>query len=86
MNRFKSQFIPAQTEREPQKKPDLSSAESGRLPLRVARIRALHHIHDAAEIISDAMPYVADLDRQLYASIVGGLCTLERHLAELNKC
>ena len=85
MNRFKSLFIPVQNEHEPQRKPNFSTAESEHLPLRVARIRALHHIHDAAEIISDAMPYVADVDRQLYASIVGGLCTLERHLADLNK-
>ena len=81
MNRFQSSFLPAQA----QMKPDASSAASDHLPLKVARLRALHHIHDAAEIISDAMPHVADLDRQLYASIIGGLCVLERHLTELNK-
>lgn len=80
MNRFQSSFLPAQA----QMKPDASSAASDHLALKVARLRALHHIHDAAEIISDAMPHVADLDRQLYASIIGGLCVLERHLTELN--
>ncbi|MBV9105288.1 MAG: hypothetical protein JO066_03985 [Verrucomicrobia bacterium] len=67
------------------KKPAPPSVASDRLPLEVIRIRALHHIHDAAEILSDAMPEVPEIDRQLYASIVSGLCTLERHLTELNK-
>jgi len=38
-----------------------------------------------AEILADAMPSVAAVDRQLYASIVGGLCTLERHLTDLGR-
>jgi hypothetical protein len=81
MNRLQSSFLPSQA----QMKPDASTGASDDLPLKVARVRALHHIHDAAEIISDAMPHVAELDRQLYASIVGGLCVLERHLTELNR-
>ena len=54
-------------------------------PLRAARISAIGHIHDAAEIISNAMPYVAEIEKQLYGSIVGGLYSLERHLTELNQ-
>ena len=84
MNRLKSPFIPVHTP-QPQTKPNSFSQASEDLPLKIARIRALHHIHDAAEILSDALPYVPDADCQLYASIVGGLCTLERHLTELNK-
>jgi len=78
-------FLPSQNVREPKQKPDILSANSGHLPLTLVRLRALNHIHDAAEIIRDAMPDVADADRQLYASIVGDLCALERHLAELNQ-
>lgn len=58
---------------------------SVRLPLEIARTRAVHRIHEAAEILADAMPNVAVIDRQLYASIVGGLCTLERHLIDLSR-
>ena len=58
---------------------------SVRLPLEIARNRAVHRIHEAAEILADAMPSVAAVDRQLYASIVGGLFTLERHLTDLNR-
>jgi hypothetical protein len=85
MNRLKPPFIPVQTTRRPQTKPNSFSPASEDLPLEIARIRALHHIHDAAEIITDAMPDVADADVQLYASIASGLRTLERHLAELNQ-
>jgi hypothetical protein len=53
------------------------------LELELARRRALHHVHDAARILTDAMPYV-ELDyRAAYTSTVGGLSTLERHLADL---
>ena len=58
---------------------------SVRLPLEIARTRAVHRIHEAAEILADAMPSVAVADRQLYAAIVGGLCTLERHLTDLGR-
>ena len=83
MNRLQPPFFPAQEAPEPQHR-DAPSTASGHLPLTLARVRALNHIHDAAEIIRDALPDVAEVDRQLYASIVGGLCELERHLAELN--
>ncbi len=53
------------------------------LELELARRRALHHVHDAARILTDAMPYVEPDFRQLYTSIVGGLNTLERHLSDL---
>ena len=53
------------------------------LQLELARLRALHHVHDAARIITDAMPYVPFDHRQLYTSIVGGLSVLEQHLADL---
>jgi hypothetical protein len=63
----------------------LSAGASVRLPLEIARTRAVHRIHEAAEILADVMPGVAVVDRQLYASIVGGLCTLERHLTDLSR-
>jgi hypothetical protein len=81
MNRFQSAFFRNQ----PNKKPAPPPAASDNLPVKVARMRALHHIHDAAEILSEAMPDVPEIDCQLYASIVSGLCTLERHLTELNQ-
>jgi hypothetical protein len=49
-----------------------------------ASIQAGNHIRCAAEIISNAMPGIPETDQQLYYSIVGALCTLERHLKELN--
>ena len=55
------------------------------VPLEIARTRAIHRIHEAAEILADAMPKVAVADRQLYTAIVGGLCTLERHLTDLGR-
>jgi hypothetical protein len=63
----------------------LSAEPAVRLPLEIARTRAIHRIHEAAEILADAMPSVAVVDRQLYAAIVGGLCTLERHLTDLSR-
>jgi hypothetical protein len=65
----------------------MESAEStsDHLPPEVARMRALHHIQDAAEIISEAMPYVTVDEQQLYATIVDGLASLEQHLAGLKK-
>ncbi len=85
MNRLQTSLLPSQDEREPKQKADIFSTDSGHLPLMLARVRALNHIHDAAEIIRDAMPDVADVDRQFYASIVGDLCALERRLAALNR-
>jgi hypothetical protein len=53
-------------------------------PLQVARIRAIRLVHDAADILGNAMPYVPETDEQLYTSVVAALYTLERHLTELN--
>ena len=49
----------------------------------MARLRAMHHVHDAARILTEAMPNVEPAYRQAYTSVVGGLSTLERHLADL---
>jgi hypothetical protein len=84
MNRLPLSFFPAQKATEPEHK-DIPSTAPGRLPLTLARVRALNHIHDAAEIIRDVLPDVAEVDRQLYATIVGDLFELEQHLAELNQ-
>ena len=43
----------------------------------------MHHGHDAARILSDAMPNVEPAYGQAYTSVVGGLSTPERHLADL---
>lgn len=85
MNHLQPSLLRSQNEREPKQKADILSTDSGHLPLMLARVRALNHIHDAAEIVRDAMPDVADLDRPFYASIVGDLCALERRLAALNR-
>jgi hypothetical protein len=83
MKRFRSPGARKQTKSVHPTETSFSTAEYP--PLQAARISAIHHIHDAAEIISNAMPYVAEIDQQLYGSIVGGLCSLERHLTELNQ-
>lgn len=85
MKPFRTPSVPNQRACEPLKQPNTPFAVSSQLPLEVARIRALHHIRDAADIITNAMPHVDLVDRQLYASIISGLCTLERHLAELKQ-
>jgi hypothetical protein len=53
------------------------------LEVELARRRSLHHVHDASRILTDAMPFVEADNRQLYTAIVGGLSTLECHLADL---
>jgi hypothetical protein len=53
-------------------------------PAYAVGVQAGNHIRYAAEIISDAMPRIPERDHQLYYSIVGALCTLERHLTKLN--
>ena len=83
MKRFRSPGARKQTKPVHPTETPLSTADNP--PLQAARIAAIHHIHDAAEIISNAMPYVAEIEKQLYGSIVGGLCSLERHLTELNQ-
>ncbi len=62
-----------------------ASQVSPQLPLRIAQNQALNHIHHAAKVLADSMPHIAEVDRQLYTSIIGGLCTLERHLAEISQ-
>jgi hypothetical protein len=54
-----------------------------KLQTELARLRALHHVHDAARILTDAMPLIESDYRLAYTSIVGGLNTLERHIVEL---
>ena len=81
MNRLPHHFLPVQS----QKKPDAISATSDGWALEVAQLEALHHIHDAAEVLTNAMPHVGNLDRQLYASMIGGLRNLERHLTGLHQ-
>jgi hypothetical protein len=86
VKRFQSPFLPSQNDHpSPMETSGSTSATSDHLPPEVARMRALHHIQDAAEIITEAMPYVTVVEQQLYASIVDGLSSLERHLADLNK-
>lgn len=53
------------------------------LQTELARLRALHHVHDAARILTDAMPFIEPDYSLAYTSIVGGLTTLERHIAKL---
>lgn len=65
------------------KRPSPSNDPNAGLELELARRRALHHVEDAARILTDAMPYVEPTHRQLYTAVVGGLSTLERHLADL---
>jgi hypothetical protein len=81
MNRLQQHFFPLQS----QNKPGAIQPISKEWALELAQLEAIHHIHDAAEILSNAMPYVESLDRQLYASLVGGLRNLERHLTGLHQ-
>jgi hypothetical protein len=83
MKRFRSPGTRKQTKPVHPTETSLSTADYS--PLRAARISAIGHIHDAAEIISNAMPYVAEIDKQLYCAILGGLNSLERHLTELHQ-
>ena len=66
-------------------KPPESPLHPARNLAHAAHLRAGNHIRYAAEIISDAMACVPETDHQLYDSIVGALCTLERHLNEMNQ-
>jgi hypothetical protein len=65
------------------KKPKTPPKPADPLQLELARLRALHHVHDAARIITDAMPYAPVNSRKLYTSIVGELSTLEQRLVDL---
>ena len=56
---------------------------SDALRLEVARLRAQHHVHDAARIIGDAAPDIpADKKRQ-YADIIRALEAIEHQLINL---
>jgi hypothetical protein len=57
--------------------------QQDRLQLELARLRARHHVHDAARIITDAKPFMPADKREIYTQIVGGLSTLERSLDDL---
>jgi hypothetical protein len=83
MNRLKH-FFPLESQPS-QKKPEALRPISKGWALEFAQLEAIHHIQDAAEILSNAMPHVESLDRQLYASLVGGLRNLERHLTGLHQ-
>ena len=68
----------------PMKKPifRLGNPDAG-LEIELARRRAMHHVHDAARILTEAM-HCADLAcLQSYTSVVEGLSTLERDLTDL---
>jgi hypothetical protein len=43
----------------------------------------MHHVHDAAGILTEAMHYADPAYLQSYTSVVEGLSTLERDLTEL---
>jgi len=60
----------------------LSNSEAS-LEIELARRRAMHHVHDAARILTDAMHYVEPDYRHTYTAIVGSLSDLEQHLADL---
>ena len=83
MNRLQH-FFPLQPQSS-HKKPEALRPISKEWALELAQLEAIHHIHDAAEILTNAMPHVESLDRQLYASLVGGLRNLERHLTGLHQ-
>jgi hypothetical protein len=83
MNRLQHIFpLPSQSS---QKTPKALRPISKEWALELAQLEAIHHINDAAEILTNAMPHVESLDRQLYASLVGGLRNLERHLTGLHQ-
>ena len=43
----------------------------------------MHHVHDAARILTDATPYVEPDRRLAYTAIVVGVTNLERHITDL---
>ncbi len=51
----------------------------------LARLRAKHHVHDAARIIIDAVPYFDPSQRAAYDSIIEALGEVEELLAELER-
>ena len=65
--------------------PPLNSLNDDALEVELARLRACHHVHDAARILTDAMPFVEPDYRVAYTAVVGGLTTLERHITDLRQ-
>jgi glycerol dehydrogenase-like iron-containing ADH family enzyme len=51
----------------------------------LARLRAEHHVHDAARIIADAVPYFDPSEKVAYGSIIEALFEVEKRLAELER-
>ena len=62
--------------------PTFSNSDAG-LEIELARRRAIHHVHDAARILTDVMHYVEPAHRETYTAIVGSLSNLEQHLSDL---
>ena len=53
------------------------------LKLEVARLRARHHVHDAARIIGDAIPDIPANKKGQYAEIIRALEAIEQQLTDL---
>ena len=60
-----------------------SSKPDNSLQVELGRLRAMHHVHDAARILTDAMHYFEPDRRLAYTAIVVGLTTLERQITDL---
>ena len=60
----------------------LGNPDAG-LEIELARRQAMHHVHDAAGILTEAMHYADPAYLQSYTSVVEGLSTLERDLTDL---
>ena len=60
----------------------LSNPDAG-LEIELARRRAMHHVHDAAGILTEAMHYADPAYLQSYTSVVEGLSIVERDLTDL---
>jgi hypothetical protein len=61
----------------------MSNPHDDDLQVELARLRAMHRVHDAACILTDAMPYISPDYRIAYTAIVVELTTLERHITDL---
>ena len=54
------------------------------IEVEVARRRAIHHLHDAGRILSEALPMVSLFNRrEHYTDIIGSLNVVEQRLSEL---
>ncbi len=54
------------------------------LEIELARRLALHHVHDAARILTDSLSLTPSLERRTaLTEVVGSLQTLERQLSDL---